>query len=172
AHRHRLAERPVAARLSEAAQHTVTIDAPRLDQYLAGLLSGQSRSQVHRLIVDGHVRLNDAPARAASRLRAGDRLSWEVAATAPTRLEAEPMDLLRLYEDEDLVVIDKPAGLVVHPGPGHSTGTLVHGLLGRGPGWSTIGGTERPGIVHRLDRDPSGLMGGGGKDEAHRGLAP
>ena len=156
--------------MSEAAQHTVTVDAPRLDQYLAGLLSGQSRSQVHRLIVDGHVRLNDAPARAASRLRAGDRLSWELPATAPTRLEAEPMNLRVLYEDEDLVVIDKPAGLVVHPGPGHSTGTLVHGLLGRGPGWSTIGGVERPGIVHRLDRDTSGLIVVARNDQAHREL--
>jgi 23S rRNA pseudouridine1911/1915/1917 synthase len=81
------------------------------------------------------------------------------------------MDLRVLYEDDDLVVIDKPAGLVVHPGPGHPTGTLVHGLLGRGPGWSTIGGTERPGIVHRLDRDTSGLMVVARNDEAHRELA-
>ena len=119
--------------MSEATDHTVTADAPRLDQYLAGLLSGQSRSQVHRLIVQGHVRLNDGPARAASKLRAGDRLSWEVPAIVPTRLEAEPMELRVIYEDQDLLVIDKPAGLVVHPGPGHSTGTLVHGLLGRAP---------------------------------------
>ena len=157
--------------MSQAAQHTVSVDAPRLDQYLAALLSGQSRSQVQRLIVDGHVRLNDGPARAASKLHAGDRLSWEVPATSPTRLDAEPMDLRVVYEDEDLVVIDKPAGLVVHPGPGHSTGTLVHGLLGRGPGWSTIGGVERPGIVHRLDRDTSGLMVVARNDQAHRELA-
>jgi 23S rRNA pseudouridine1911/1915/1917 synthase len=157
--------------LSEAEHHTVTADAPRLDQYLAGLLAGQSRSQVQRLIVDGHVRLNDGPARGRSRLRAGDRLSWELPATVPTQLDAEPMDLHVLYEDEDLVVIDKPAGLVVHPGPGHSTGTLVHGLLGRGSGWSTIGGVERPGIVHRLDRDTSGLMVVARNDEAHRELA-
>jgi len=157
--------------LSEATHHTVTADAPRLDQYLAGLLAGQSRTAVHRLIVGGHVRLNDAPARAASRLRAGDRLSWELPAALPTRLEGEPMELRVIYEDEDLVVIDKPAGLVVHPGPGHSTGTLVHGLLGRGAGWSTIGGVERPGIVHRLDRDTSGLMVVARNDQAHRELA-
>jgi 23S rRNA pseudouridine1911/1915/1917 synthase len=166
-----LAERPVAARLSEATHHTVTADAPRLDQYLAGLLTGQSRTAVHRLIVGGHVRLNDAPARAASRLRAGDHLSWELPAALPTKLEGEPMELRVIYEDEDLVVIDKPAGLVVHPGPGHSTGTLVHGLLGRGAGWSTIGGVERPGIVHRLDRDTSGLMVVARNDQAHRELA-
>jgi 23S rRNA pseudouridine1911/1915/1917 synthase len=157
--------------LSEAEQHTVVADAPRLDQYLAGLLAGESRSQVQRLIAQGHVRLNDGPARPGSRLRAGDRLSWELPAPTPSRLDAEPMDLRVLYEDQDLLVIDKPAGLVVHPGPGHPTGTLVHGLLGRGPAWSTIGGTERPGIVHRLDRDTSGLMVVARNDEAHRELA-
>lgn len=81
------------------------------------------------------------------------------------------MELPLVFEDEDLVVIDKPAGLVVHPGPGHSSGTLVHGLLGRGAGWSTIGGAERPGIVHRLDRDTSGLMVVARNDAAHHDLA-
>ena len=157
--------------MTEAEQHTVPVDAPRLDQYLAGLLAGQSRSQVQRLIAEGHVHHNDGPARAGSRLRSGDRLRWELPAVVPTRLQAEAMDLRVLYEDDDLVVIDKPAGLVVHPGPGHPTGTLVHGLLGRGPAWSTIGGTERPGIVHRLDRDTSGLMVVARNDEAHRELA-
>jgi len=157
--------------LSEAVQHTVATDAPRLDQYLAGLLIGESRSRVQRLITQGLVRLNDRSARPGSRLRAGDRLSWELPAPTPSRLEAEPMDLRIVYEDDDLAVVDKPAGLVVHPGPGHPTGTLVHGLLGRGPGWSTIGGTERPGIVHRLDRDTSGLMVVARNDEAHRELA-
>jgi 23S rRNA pseudouridine1911/1915/1917 synthase len=157
--------------LTEADGHIVPIDAPRLDQYLAGLLEGQSRSQVQRLIAQGHVRLNDGPARAGSRLHAGDRLNWELPPPTPTALQPESIDLRILYEDDDLVVIDKPAGLVVHPGPGHPTGTLVHGLLGRGPGWSTIGGTERPGIVHRLDRDTSGLMVVARNDEAHRELA-
>jgi len=157
--------------LTSAEQHTVAADAPRLDQYLVGLLAGESRSQVQRLITQGHVRLNDRPARPGSRLRAGDRLSWELPQATPSRLQAEPMELRVLYEDEDLVVIDKPAGLVVHPGPGHSTGTLVHGLLGRGPAWSTIGGAERPGIVHRLDRDTSGLMVVARNDAAHRELA-
>ena len=157
--------------MTPAEQHTVPINAPRLDQYLAGLLEGQSRSQVQRLIAQGHVRLNDGPARAGSRLRSGDRLSWELPAATPTRLQPEAMDLRVLYEDDDLIVIDKPAGLVVHPGPGHTTGTLVHGLLGRGVGWSTIGGTERPGIVHRLDRDTSGLMVVARNDDAHRELA-
>lgn len=154
--------------MSEAVQHTVATDAPRLDQYLAGLLIGESRSRVQRLITQGLVRLNDRPARPGSRLRAGDRLSWELPAPTPSRLEAEPMDLRIVYEDDDLAVVDKPAGLVVHPGPGHPTGTLVHGLLGRGPGWSTIGGTERPGIVHRLDRDTSGLLVVARSPHAHK----
>lgn len=126
---------------------------------------------MQRLITQGHVRLNDRPARPGSRVRAGDRLTWELPTLVASRLQAEAMDLRVVYEDDDLIVIDKPAGLVVHPGPGHSTGTLVHGLLGRGPQWSTIGGAERPGIVHRLDRDTSGLMVVARNDEAHRELA-
>lgn len=81
------------------------------------------------------------------------------------------MDLRVVFEDDDLLVIDKPAGLVVHPGPGHPTGTLVHGLLGRGADWSTIGGEQRPGIVHRLDRDTSGLMVVARNDLAHQELS-
>jgi 23S rRNA pseudouridine1911/1915/1917 synthase len=80
------------------------------------------------------------------------------------------MELRVLFEDADLLVIDKPAGLVVHPGPGHGTGTLVHGLLARAPDWSSIGGVERPGIVHRLDRDTSGVMVIARNDESHRNL--
>jgi 23S rRNA pseudouridine1911/1915/1917 synthase len=157
--------------LSPPTEHTVPASAPRLDQYLAGLLTGETRSRIQRLIAEGHVRLNDGPARAGARLRKGDRLSWELPEPAPTRLTPEPMELRVVYEDEDLVVIDKPPGLVVHPGPGHASGTLVHGLLARGEGWSTIGGTERPGIVHRLDRDTSGLMVVARNDQAHRELA-
>ena len=156
--------------MSEIEHHTVPVDAPRLDQYLAGLLTGQSRNRVQQLIAGGHVRVNDGAARAALRLRKGDRLSWELPPTAPSRLQPEAMDLRVLYEDDDLVVIDKPAGLVVHPGPGHATGTLVHGLLARGAAWSTIGGAERPGIVHRLDRDTSGLIVVARNDATHRAL--
>ena len=157
--------------MSPGASHTVASDAPRLDVYLAGLLQGLSRSRIQRLIAEGQVRLNDAPARPGSRLRRGDQLAWDIPPAQPTALEGETMELRVLYEDQDLAVIDKPAGLVVHPGPGHSRGTLVHGLLGRGPGWSTIGGVERPGIVHRLDRDTSGLLVVAKNDESHRALA-
>ena len=122
------------------------------------------------MIADGNVQLNDQPARPGTRLRPGDRLSWQLPATVATALTAEPMNLRVLYEDADLLVIDKAAGLVVHPGPGHATGTLVHGLLARGPSWSAIGGVERPGIVHRLDKDTSGVMVVARNDESHQSL--
>ncbi len=158
--------------MSEPGQvHIVPTAAPRLDQYLAELVPDLSRSRIQRLIIDGHVQHNDQPARAGTRLRQGDRLSWDVPASTATTLTAEPMSLTVLFEDDDLLVIDKPAGLVVHPGPGHATGTLVHGLLARGPSWSSIGGVERPGIVHRLDRDTSGVMVVARNDEAHRNLS-
>src|SRR6267378_65361 len=149
----------------------VAAPAARLDQYLVDLLPTLSRSQVQRLIAEGHVRLNGLSARPGARLHPGDELAWHVPPTAPTALTPQPMDLRVLYEDDDLVVIDKPAGLVVHPGPGHAAGTLVHGLLARGAQWSSIGGVERPGIVHRLDKDTSGLLVIARNDAAHRDLA-
>src|SRR5205823_10780135 len=110
---------------TEAEHHTVPVDAPRLDQYLAGLLIGHSRNRVQRLIADGHVRVNDGPARAGVRLRKGDRLSWVVPPTEPSRLQAEAMDLLVLFEVDELVVIDMSAVCAVHTGPVASTATLV-----------------------------------------------
>jgi 23S rRNA pseudouridine1911/1915/1917 synthase len=149
----------------------VAAPAARLDLYLAELIPGVSRSQVQRLIGEGHVRVNGLPARPGIRLHPGDELAWEVPPPTRTVLTPQPMDLKVVYEDDDLVVIDKPAGLVVHPGPGHSAGTLVHGLLARGAQWSSVGGVERPGIVHRLDKDTSGLLVIARNDAAHRDLA-
>lgn len=149
----------------------VTAPAARLDQYLADLLPGFSRSQVQRLISEGHVRLNGGATRPGARLHPGDELAWEVPPPTPTSLVPEAMELKVVYEDQDVLVIDKPAGLVVHPGPGHASGTLVHGLLARGPQWSSIGGVERPGIVHRLDKETSGLLVIARNDAAHHGLA-
>ena len=111
--------------------------------------------------------LVDGAARGKShRLTGGEEVSFEPPGPVATELVAEPMDLRIAYEDEHLLVVDKPAGLVVHPAPGHATGTLVHGLVGVAGG----GEEERPGIVHRLDRDTSGLMVVARTAEAHRRL--
>jgi len=102
---------------------------------------------------------------------AGDVIDFEIpdAYIAEAMPEAIPLEIL--YEDDDLAVIDKPAGMVVHPAPGHHTGTLVHALLGRGGGWSAVGGVTRPGIVHRLDKGTSGLIVVARNDMSHRALS-
>jgi 23S rRNA pseudouridine1911/1915/1917 synthase len=138
----------------------------RLDRFLASLPEVGSRGLAERLLADGV--LVDGRARAKShRLSGGEELEFDAPERVTQTLEPEPMELRIAYEDEHLMVVDKPAGLVVHPAPGHSTGTLVHGLLAH----DVAGGDEdRPGIVHRLDRDTSGLMVVARSDEAHRRL--
>jgi 23S rRNA pseudouridine1911/1915/1917 synthase len=138
----------------------------RLDRYLASLPEIGSRGVAERVLETGV--LVDGAARAKShRLSGGEELEFAVPEVAPTALEAEPMDLRIAFEDEHLVVVDKPAGLVVHPAPGHMSGTLVHGLLAH----DVAGGEEdRPGIVHRLDRDTSGLMVVARSDDAYERL--
>jgi 23S rRNA pseudouridine1911/1915/1917 synthase len=115
---------------------------------------------------EGAVFVDGAPRPKSHRLAGGEEVAFEPSVPAVSPLVPEPMDLRVAYEDEHLVVVDKPAGLVVHPAPGHATGTLVHGLLGLAAG----GEAERPGIVHRLDRDTSGLMVVARSAEAHRRL--
>jgi len=140
----------------------------RLDRFLAELPESGSRAVAERLVRDGAV-LVDGRARAKShRLEGGEELEFEPPAARPSELEPEEMDLVVPYEDEHLLVVDKPAGLVVHPAAGHHTGTLVHGLLA----YDVEGGdeAERPGIVHRLDRDTSGLLVVARSPEAHRRL--
>jgi 23S rRNA pseudouridine1911/1915/1917 synthase len=118
-----------------------------------------SRAQVQRLIEEGDVTVNGAaPAKAGVRLRAGDKVVVTIRPAVPVALVPEEMPLAVLFEDAHLVVLDKPAGLVVHPAPGHETGTLVHGLLAHVHDLAGIGGELRPGIVHRLDKDTSGVM--------------
>ena len=138
----------------------------RLDRYLASLPEIGSRGVAERVLGAGV--LVDGEKRAKSyRLTGGEELEFEPPEQAAPVLAPEPMDLRIAYEDEHLVVVDKPAGLVVHPAPGHATGTLVHGLLAH----DVAGGDEeRPGIVHRLDRDTSGLMVVARSDEAHERL--
>ena len=141
----------------------------RLDRFLAGLPEIGSRAVAERLLRDGGVRVNgDAPRAKSARLAGGEELEFEAPGPVTSTLVPEEMDLTVPYEDEHLLVVDKPAGLVVHPAPGHAQGTLVHGLLA----YDVEGGDEpeRPGIVHRLDRDTSGLMVVARSPEAHRRL--
>jgi 23S rRNA pseudouridine1911/1915/1917 synthase len=143
----------------------------RLDQYLAGEVPGQSRSQVQRLIKDGLVQVAGREAKANYLVRPGDAVSVDVPAPAPAapRPEALPLDVL--FEDADIIVVDKPAGMVVHPAPGHGGGTLVNALLHHAEDLSGVGGELRPGIVHRLDRGTSGVMVVAKHDASHRELA-
>lgn len=147
----------------------------RLDQFLAGRDPALSRSALQRLIEEGRVTVNDRPAKPSYKIRPGDRIVLVVPRPEPLELRPEPIPLAILYEDEHLLVLNKPAGLVVHPAPGHWSGTLVNALLhhlGRpGGSLSTIGGRERPGLVHRLDKDTSGVMVVAKTDQAHRALA-
>jgi len=141
--------------------------------FLADKAADLSRSRVKALIEAGNARINAQPAASPSqRLRAGDCLTLVVPPPAPALPEAEPIPLTIVYEDDDLIVVDKPAGLVVHPGAGHHGGTLVNALLHHCKGrLSGIGGVERPGIVHRLDKDTSGLLVVAKSDRAHQHLA-
>ena len=138
----------------------------RLDRFLASLPEIGSRGTAERLLETGV--LVDGRERAKShRLSGGEEVEFDAPEVVAPTLAAEKMDLRIAYEDEHLVVVDKPAGLVVHPAPGHATGTLVHGLLAH----DVAGGDEdRPGIVHRLDRDTSGLMVVARSEEAHKRL--
>jgi 23S rRNA pseudouridine1911/1915/1917 synthase len=139
----------------------------RLDRYLASLPDVGSRGVAERLLVSGEVRVDGRELAKSHRLAGGEELEFEPPAHEVSALEPEPMDLRIAYEDEHLVVVDKPAGLVVHPAPGHATGTLVHGLLEH----EIAGGdADRPGIVHRLDRDTSGLMVVARTEESHNRL--
>jgi 23S rRNA pseudouridine1911/1915/1917 synthase len=143
----------------------------RLDRFLANALPGQSRSHIQRLIREGHVRAGDRTLRPNTPVKDGDAIVVEIPPPAPAGLVPEALPLPVIYEDSDLVVIDKPAGMVVHPGAGHARGTVVNALLHQVEDLSGIGGEGRPGIVHRLDRGTSGVMVVAKNDGAHRELA-
>jgi 23S rRNA pseudouridine1911/1915/1917 synthase len=143
----------------------------RLDKVVAARLSDLSRTQVQRLIDDGFVRVNGVPAtRPAQRLDGPAQVEVRVPPAAPSVHPAEDIPLDIVYEDDDLLVIDKPAGLVVHPAAGHLGGTLVNAVLGHAPELEGVGDEQRPGIVHRLDKDTSGLIVVAKNDRAHREL--
>src|SRR5690242_9347531 len=143
----------------------------RLDLYLASRLTDLSRTRIQELIEQGHVRVGERLVRRAQRVIPGDVIEIEVLPRPPLRAAPEEIPLDVLYEDEDVIVVNKPAGMVVHGGAGAARGTLVNALLHHFGTLSTLGGTVRPGIVHRLDRGTSGAMVVARNDVAHRALA-
>ena len=130
----------------------------RLDKYVSEQYPELSRTQTQKLIADGHIKVNDRIAKAGLKLNVGDRLTIGLPPPAPTSLLPEAIPFNIIYEDNDLLVIDKPAGLAVHPAPGHPSHTLVNAILSHLSSLPDTGDWQRPGIVHRLDKDTSGLM--------------
>ena len=145
--------------------------AVRLDRFLADALTDLTRSQLKKLIDEGHILLDGEPVKAGSRLKGGEVLTVSIPPAAPAEASPQPIPLTILYEDRHLIVVDKPAGLVVHPAPGHAGGTLVNALLFHCHDLAGIGGELRPGIVHRLDKGTSGVMVATKDDATHQHLA-
>jgi len=155
-------------------EFTIEVSRPRdrLDQFLAGVYGAVSRGTLQRLIKEGHITVDGRVVKPTHAPKAGElvRVVWPEVRPAEPEPEDIPLDVL--YEDADLLVLNKPPGLCVHPGNGHETGTLVHALLHHCEGQlSGIGGVARPGIVHRLDLDTSGCMAVAKNDETHNGLS-
>lgn len=147
------------------------ISPKRIDAYLAEALRGKfSREEIKHSLNRGLVFLNGKTAKPSVRIKGGELIRGEITSAGSTPLEPESGPLRVLYEDESLLVLDKAAGMVVHPGSGNKKGTLVHFLLGRGQALSSVGDQWRPGIVHRLDKDTSGLLLVAKDNVAHRGL--
>jgi 23S rRNA pseudouridine1911/1915/1917 synthase len=155
--------------------HTITVpddsDGTRLDRFLVSILPEHSRSQIQRLIKEGQVLVAGHEAKPNLQVKTGQEITVEVAAPVDPVPKPEALPLPIVYQDSDLIVVDKPAGMVVHPAAGHATGTLVNALLHHVDDLSGIGGEKRPGIVHRLDRGTSGLMVVAKHDAAHEELA-
>jgi 23S rRNA pseudouridine1911/1915/1917 synthase len=147
----------------------------RLDVFLVNRERDISRSALQRLIEHGRIRINDQPVKPSQKIKPGDKITMDVPKAEPLELQGEDIPLEVLFEDNHLLVLNKPAGIVVHPAPGNWSGTLVNALLHHfqtsGGTVSTIGGKERPGLVHRLDKETSGVMVIAKTDQAHRHLA-
>jgi 23S rRNA pseudouridine1911/1915/1917 synthase len=146
-------------------------DGVRLDRFLVSVLAEHSRSQIQRLIKDGQVQVGGRAAKANQAVKAGQLVTVQVPEAVDPAPRPEALPLPILYQDADLIVVDKPAGMVVHPAAGHDSGTLVNALLHHVTDLSGIGGEKRPGIVHRLDRGTSGLMVVAKNDAAHEELS-
>lgn len=143
----------------------------RLDRYLAEQLPELSRARIQKLIEQGHVWINDGACLSKKvAVQVGDRIHLTIPDAQPLDVQAEDIPLDVLYEDDSLLIVNKPVGLVVHPAPGHEVGTLVNALLAHCPNLEGIGGVQRPGIVHRLDKDTSGAIAIAKTDQAHHHL--
>ena len=146
-------------------------DGDRLDRYLSEELPNLSRSRIQQLIEQGHVQLNSKVCTTKkTTVKAGDRISIEIPEAQPLELQAENIPLDILYEDDQMLILNKSAGLVVHPAPGHQDGTLVNAILAHCPNLPGIGGVQRPGIVHRLDKDTTGAIAIAKTELAHQHL--
>jgi len=166
----RIFRRPPTAQAGLAAPVTIGLAAPvtitadpasagsRLDRWLHAQLPELSRARLQALIEAGNVRVNGAVRKASHRLAGGARVEVEIPPPPPETLEPEPIALAIVHEDEDVLVVDKPAGMVVHPGAGHARGTLASAVLAHAPSTAGVGGPRRPGVVHRLDKGTSGLL--------------
>lgn len=159
--------------MADSEVHELTVEAgeeTRLDRYVAQRLE-LSRTRVQKLLEEGHVTIDGQGARKSTLLEAGQRVRVEVPPPSSVSMEPEDLPLEIVYQDRCLAVVNKPAGMVVHPAPGHRSGTMVHALLYHIRDLSGVGGRLRPGIVHRLDRDTSGLLVVAKTDEAHLALS-
>ncbi|CAM3528138.1 MULTISPECIES: RluA family pseudouridine synthase [Paenibacillus] len=144
----------------------------RIDKYITeGLDEDVSRSQVQLWIADGHVLVNDSPVKANYKVNQGDRIALTIPAPSVVEIVPEDIPLDIAYEDRDVIVVNKPRGMVVHPAPGHVSGTLVNALMHHCKDLSGINGELRPGIVHRIDKDTTGLIMAAKNDKAHASLA-
>ncbi|MBR4944601.1 MAG: RluA family pseudouridine synthase [Peptococcaceae bacterium] len=152
-------------------QITAEENGTRLDSFLADELEEISRSYIQKLIADQMILVNQKAVKANYKVKTNDQLLVQIPEAAPVDIQPEPMDLDIVYEDSDLLIVNKPVGLVVHPAHGHYSGTLVNGLLAHCNDLSGINGKMRPGIVHRIDKDTSGLLMIAKNDLAHQHLA-
>lgn len=142
----------------------------RIDKFLSEASADLSRSRIQNLVKDGCILVNGKPCKSNTKVKTGDQITLEMPEEIALSVEPEEMDLDIRYEDEDVIVINKPKGMVVHPAPGHTHGTLVNGLMFHCSDLSGINGVLRPGIVHRIDKDTTGLLIVAKNDMAHRDL--
>ncbi|UOR12901.1 RluA family pseudouridine synthase [Halobacillus amylolyticus] len=156
--------------MNEQYQAKDTDQSKRVDKLLADIIEDASRSQVQGWLKENLVLVNDEVVKSNYKIQEGDTVTWTIPEPKPLELKAENIELDVVYEDRDVIVVNKPSGMVVHPAAGHENGTLVNALLYHCNDLSGINGVERPGIVHRIDKDTSGLLMVAKNDRAHESL--